>query len=519
MLEWSVGEITKKWAKLTPDKVAFICDDKPATYKQLNDNANRVAHYLQEKGLKKGDRIAALTRNCEEMLDVFFAAAKLGLILVPMNFRLYSKELEYQLNNAGVRLLAFHDSFTDNVEPVRSSTKVEEFIYIKSGASDAPGCPEWATDFNDILKDFSADEPVVDEPVSLTDPITILYTSGTTGAPKGAVLTHLQTYFKNFQIMTYANMAEDDVYLSTLPLFHSGGLYIQTVPTLCRGATAVTFQQLDPRSFCQAIEKYKVTMILALTSIWRIIIRSGELEGIDTSNLKFVLGGGERTPVNMYHELEKYGIKMQTLFGQTENSCMMVLPKKDMYDKMGSIGLPGFFTDLWIQDAEGNRAAPNQVGEIVGRGPVVMDGYWNMPEMTAAAITNGVLHTGDLGYQDEDGYFYIVDRAKDMYRSGGENVYPAEIEKLLSEHPKISDVSIIGVNDEKWGETGKAFIVPKEPNDLVAIDEIHEFLAGKIAKYKWPSHVQILDELPMTASGKIKKVELKEKYGATLNTE
>jgi fatty-acyl-CoA synthase len=186
---------------------------------------------------------------------------------------------------------------------------------------------------------------------------------------------------------------------------------------------------------------------------------------------------------------------------------------------MGSIGLPGFFTELWIQDAEGNRAAPNQVGEIVGRGPAVMDGYWDMPEMTAAAITNGVLHTGDLGYQDEDGYFFIVDRAKDMYRSGGENVYPAEIEKLLSDHPKISEVSIIGVNDERWGETGKAFVVPKKPGDVISIEEIHEFLGGKIAKYKWPSHVQMLSELPMTASGKIKKVELKEKYGATLNME
>jgi fatty-acyl-CoA synthase len=188
---------------------------------------------------------------------------------------------------------------------------------------------------------------------------------------------------------------------------------------------------------------------------------------------------------------------------------MMMLPKADIMRKAGSIGLPGFFTEIWIEDSNGRRLPPGEIGEIVATGPTVMTGYWNNPEKTRETIVNGVLHTGDLGYTDKDGYFYIVDRAKDMYRSGGENVYPAEIEKVLCEHPKIENVSIIGVPDDRWGETGKAFVVCKK-GDTITKDEIYSYLDGKVARYKFPTHIVLVDSLPMTSSGKIRKSALKE---------
>jgi len=249
-------------------------------------------------------------------------------------------------------------------------------------------------------------------------------------------------------------------------------------------------------------------VIFALTTMWRLILQSKALDNIDVRSVRYVLGGGERTPISLLNELAEKGLYMQQGFGQTENSAMMILPKNDIIRKEGSIGLPGFFTEIWIQDMDGNKIQPGVIGEIVATGPTVMSGYWNLPEKTKETIVDGVLHTGDLGYMDEDGYFYIVDRAKDMYRSGGENVYPAQIEKILIDHPKIENVTILGVPDDKWGEVGKAFIVCKK-GERITKEETHEYLSGKIAKYKFPAHVEMIDDLPMTATGKIRKSELK----------
>lgn len=516
-MEWDVGCIIRKRAMITPEKTALIYEDDPVSYKELNDKTNQFARFLQEKGLKKGDRISVLLLNCPEFLEVYFAAAKLGLIFVPLNFRLVGPELEYQLNNCGSRLIVFHDSFARNLQSIRPDIQVEEdkYLFVKTGLPDCPDCRDWAVDYNEAIKEMPSEEPKPEEPVEFDDPLAIMYTSGVTGDPKGAVLSHEQTYFKNFQIMLYTDMRADDIFLSQLPLFHSGGLFISLTPTFCRGATFIMRQSFKPEDFVADIEKYRATIVFALTTMWRFVLQSGALDQVDVSGVRMVLGGGERTPLSMLDQLVKKGLYMQQGFGQTENSAMMVLPKKDMQRKKGSIGLPGFFTDIWIQDEAGRKLPPGEIGEIVASGPTVMSGYWNMPEQTAEAIVNGVLHTGDLGYRDEEGFFYIVDRAKDMYRSGGENVYPAEVEKVLIDHPKIANVAIIGVPDEKWGETGMAFIVV-EKGEILTKEEILAFLDGKVARYKFPRHVKFLDELPMTASGKMKKVELKEKYGTVL---
>ncbi|MCP4682565.1 MAG: AMP-binding protein, partial [Desulfobacterales bacterium] len=437
-------------------------------------------------------------------------------IVVPLNLRLVGPELKYQLNNCGARMLVFHGKYTPLIEKIKDDIQVDKdkFHYLKGTDTDIPNCPDWAVPYDGIVSDFPDTEPVLEEFVLLDDPLGIIYTSGVTGNPKGAVVSHNQTFFK---IMSLSDMPMSGlVFLTQLPLFHSGGLFISLTMCVGRGTTMILRQNFDPVRFCLDIEKYKANVVFALTTMWRFILDSGKLDEIDKSSIVMSIGGGERTPIALLDRLKEKGIVIQVGFGQTENSAMMQLPREDVERKQGSVGKPREWTDAWIEDQEGNRLPPNEIGEIVAIGPKVMSGYWDMPEETAKTIVNGVLHTGDLGYMDEEGYFYIVDRAKDMYRSGGENVYPAEIEKALYDHPKIQNVAIIGVADDKWGETGMAF-VQTENGENVSKEEIHAFLEDKVSKYKYPSHIKVIDELPLTATGKIKKSDLKKEYGVRLN--
>jgi fatty-acyl-CoA synthase len=512
-VEWEVGVILRKRAALAPDRTAVIYEGRPVTYRELNEGTNRCAHMLLKKGIKKGDRVGLVLLNCVEFLETYFACAKLGAILVPFNWRLVGPELAFQVNDCGTRFLIFHDSFLGNIDPIRKELKVDKnkFLCMRSGSPGLPTCPDWAEDYEELVRDEPSTEPIPESRVLFDDPLSIMYTSGVTGRPKGAVLSHRQTYFKNFQVSIYTDGRTDDVVVAQLPLFHSGGLLIVATPSLCSGMTLVMRTGFDPDEFASDIERYRGTIVFALTTMWRMILETGKLDRIDVSSVRCVVGGGERTPPSLVDELTKRGLYMQQGFGQTENSAMMLLPKEDIFRKRGSIGKPGFFTHVWIAGPDGKPVPRGEIGEIVAQGPTVMDGYWNLPEETARTLVGGVLHTGDLGYMDEEGYFYIVDRAKDMYRSGGENVYPAEVEKILAGHPKISNVAIIGVPDDRWGETGMAFVLP-QPGERIAEQEVLDFLKGKVAKFKYPKHVRFVDELPLTASMKVKKGQLKERF-------
>jgi fatty-acyl-CoA synthase len=516
-VRWNIGLLLKKKATSTPNKEIIIFEDRRITYKEFNDAANRVAHYLQSLGMKKGDRVAAITLNCPEFIALYFAVAKLGLVLVPLNFRLVGPEIEYQINNSGSRMLFFHDAFIPNFEKVmgRLTVDKDKYVFINTLKSDKP-CPDWAVRYDEKVPKFPSTEAQPEEPVYLEDPLAIIYTSGVTGAPKGAMVNHNQTFYKVMNTTMGGHTTPNDVFLAQLPLCHSGGLFICLTPCFARGMTLVLRQGFDPNKFAEDIGTYKATTVFALTTMWRFILETGKLDSVDTSSVRTTLGGGERTPISLIEALAQRGLFMQQGFGQTENSAMMALPIEDYKRKQGSIGRPGMFSEIWIEGPDGSPLPANEVGEIVAYGPLVMSGYWNMPEKTAETIVGGVLHTGDLGYVDDEGYFYIVDRAKDMYRSGGENVYPAEIEKALSDHPSVQNVAIIGVPDEKWGETGKAFIVC-QPGQTITLEEVHQFLEGKVARYKYPQRVEILSALPVTSSGKIKKAELKNMEGVRLD--
>lgn len=512
-MKWSVGKILSKRAVLTPDKTAIYFEDRPIAYQVLNQEVNRLADLFKAKGLRKGDRIAVDLMNCPEFIACYMAAAKLGLIFVPLNFRLIARELEYQLNQCHCRLLIFHDVFTARIDPIRHVIGVEKdkFICLSTHAKDAPVRPTWAMDYHQALLGRKATEPEIDSPIDLDDPLLILYTSGVTGNPKGAVITHGQTYFKCFQIINYTDMRQDDIFQSQAPLCHSAGLCAVVTPALCRGATLLMRHHFDAATFTRDIKKYRATIVFGLTTMFRFVLETGLLDTLDTNSVRIFYGGGERTSQKLLDQLAEKGVNLLVGFGQTENSAMVLMPEWAAGKKPGAMGLPNFFTELWIEGSHGEKLPAGEIGEIVAIGPNVMKGYWNMPTETTQAIVNGVLHTGDLGYMDEDGFVYMVDRAKDMYRSGAENVFPAEVESILIDHPKIDAVAIIGVPDEKWGETGKAYIQCK-PGEWITIEEVHGFLAGNVARYKYPTLMETVDALPTTVWGKIKKAELKQRH-------
>ncbi|MFP4475490.1 MAG: class I adenylate-forming enzyme family protein [Desulfatibacillaceae bacterium] len=509
---WDVGKIIHKRALSTPNKSAVIFEDQPYTFSDLNRGANRFAHYLNSQGMNKGDRLVILSLNCPEYLEVYFACAKLGIVLVPLNWRLVGPELDYQINDCQARMCVFQDAFLANVDTIRGSLPVDadKYVYMKGIMPGLPGCPEWAGDYAAVVSGMPETEPEPTEDVYMEDPLAIVYTSGVTGAPKGAVLSHGQTYFKNMQVALYTRGGPDDVVLAQLPLFHSGGLFIVATPSIMGGTTMIMRAGFDPNQFAEDIEKYRANVVFALTTMWRFILDSGKLDQVNTASVHSVVGGGERTPKHLFDELAKRGLYMQQGFGQTECSAMTVMPKEDIQRKMGSVGRPGFFVQIWVQDARGNPLPPGEIGEIMARGPTVMSGYWNLPEKTREVLVDGRLNTGDLGYMDEEGFLYIVDRARDMYRSGGENVYPAEIEKVIVTHPKVANAAIVGVPDEKWSETGMAFIQPLTGQE-VSEKEIRDFLQGKVAKYKYPMYIRFVDDLPLTATMKVRKAALKEK--------
>jgi fatty-acyl-CoA synthase len=292
-------------------------------------------------------------------------------------------------------------------------------------------------------------------------------------------------------------------------MFHSGGLLVEAAPVLYKGGTLIIKKRFRSHEILEAIQKYRVTLLEMAATVYQFMFQECDLTQYDLSSIRCYFTGGERVPKAMLQEYYRKGITISQIFGQTEASTITFLSPDDAILKIGSVGLPVFHGEVRIVDKTGKDASPGEVGEIIIRGPTLMSGYWNRPDLTAETIRDGWLYTGDLARMDEEGYIYIVDREKDIYVSGGENVYPAEIEKVLHTHPKIFDAGIVGVPDEKWGEVGKAFIVLK-PGETMGNGEVFEFLKGKVAKYKIPKYAEYIEELPKTASGKIQKFLLQD---------
>jgi fatty-acyl-CoA synthase len=292
------------------------------------------------------------------------------------------------------------------------------------------------------------------------------------------------------------------------PMFHSGGLIVESAPVLYKGGTIVIKRRFSPIEILETVQRYGVTILELPATVYQFMLNECPIESYNLSSLRCCFTGGERVPVHLLKELAKRGLVVSQIYGLTEASTLFWLPIEEAQEKMGSVGHPIFHGQVRIVDKEGNPVNEGQSGEVIVKGPIVMSGYWGRPDLTNEVIKDGWLHTGDLARVDEEGFVYIVDRSKDMFISGGENVYPAEIEKVLLSHPSVADAAVVGVDDRKWGEVGKAFVVPKG-GSTVTKEELTAFLAESLAKYKIPKYIQFMDELPKTASGKIQKYLLK----------
>ncbi len=507
----NIGQWVTKWASLNPDKPAIIYEGNTFTYKGLNERINQTAHMLRRVNIGKGDRVGVLMYNTYQLVEIFFALAKIGAILVPLNTRFVSAELGYIIKDSGLKALAFGEAFVGVVEPLSKTLPIGRECYLCLGKH-----PAWAKSYEDaVAAEQSVSEPLVDDPAGGEDPIIIMYTSGTTGAPKGAVLSHRKTFFNALNANIYYGITPSDIMLAPRPMFHSGGLLVELCPMMYKGGTLIMKGRFSPEEILIHVEKYKVTILEIAATVLRFILEQCDVGKYDLSSLRVCYTGGERVPPALLDDYAKIGITVSQIYGQTETSTLTWLAPEDATRKRGSVGKPVFHGDVRIVDKDGKQVVPGEIGEIVVSGFIPMNGYWGKPELTEGTIVDGWLHTGDLAKTDDEGFFYIVDREKDMYISGGENVYPAEIEKVFLDNRKILNVGVCGIPDKKWGEVGIACVVLKD-GETMTEEEAIAFCGDRLARYKIPRVVRFVKELPINAAQKIIRKKLKEEYLETL---
>lgn len=502
----NVGNWMSRWSSLRPRKCAIIFQGKDFSYGELNSRVNRLCHLFLRLGVKKGDRVAVLLSNCHQYIEAFFALSKIGGILVPLNFRLVGSELLYIMNDSGAQTLVFGEEFVDLVTSINQECSIERGRYISVGKT-----VPWALNYEEEIGTESHEEPKTDESIGGEDAHILMYTSGTTGLPKGAILSHRKTFFNALNADIYYGLTSDDTMLVSRALFHSGGLLVEAVPMLYKGGTIVLKRRFRPEEILEVIQQYRVTVLEAPATLYKFILEECDLRKYDLRSLKCCFTGGERVPPSLLKEYQERGITISQLYGQTETSTITWLPVSDAVRKLGSVGIPVFHGDIRIVNKAGADVKPGEVGEIIVSGCITMSGYWGRPDLTEEQIKDGWLHTGDLATIDEEGFIYIVDREKDMFISGGENVYPAEIEKVYLENQKILNVAVVGVPDKKWGEVGVAFIVLKDGENM-SEEEALQFCKGKLARYKIPKFVRFVKSLPMTAAQKIMRNRLRKEY-------
>ena len=497
----------QRWADLNPDKPAIIFEGEKITYSELNRRANRACCWLQSLGIEKGDRVVAILNNCPEFLELFLACARLGAIFVPLNFRSVAAELDYFLKNCRPRLIVFGSEYTAAVNALDLKNSMP--LILLSAVGKVAIRPD-VLNYNSESAVFDGQRPFLTHSLGPTDPEepqVIMYTSGTTGLPKGAVLSHRKTFFNCLNADIFFKLHVDDIMLIILPLFHSGGLFIQASPTIYKGATLVIHSKFDPRKFYQDIERYKVTKFLGVPTVYNALVNVDPQERGDISSLKVCAGGGEKTTLALFEKCREAGLTFRQVMGQTETSILLWASEQDSFHKPGTVGRPVFHADVNIVDKNGRAVKPGEIGEIVVKGSIMMKEYWQDPVRTGATIKNGSLYTGDLARMDEDGYFFLVDRARDMYITGGENVYPAEVERALKELPEIEDIAVVGIPDETWGEVGHAFVIRKPVANLNAEDIIN-FCKERLAAFKCPRKITFCKGFPRTSLGKVLKREL-----------
>ncbi|MCA9734452.1 MAG: long-chain fatty acid--CoA ligase [Deferribacteres bacterium] len=487
-----------RWALYTPNKLALREYQRSLEwrYGELNERLDALAHFLKDEWqLKKGDRIAVFSKNNAEYVFLFFACVKLGVILVPFNFRLMPREIDLLLGDAEPNVLLYENEFEQQMHQLQSIGKAKLFSL-------------------DLITPFLTDK-LEEKPIPTTaqhaesDTVMILYTSGTTGLSKGAIITHKMLFWNSVNTALRLDINSSDHTQSYAPFFHTGGWNVLLTPFIHHGASHTLLPGFDPEVILELMQEERTTLLFGVPTMMQMLADSPLFKDADLSSVRYAIVGGSPMPIPLINIWHKKGIAIRQGYGLTEvgPNCFS-LHQDDAIRKRGSIGFPNFYIQAKVMDDYGIECSDNTVGELWLKSPVVTPGYWRNDEATIASITDGWFHTGDMVTRDEDGFYFVVDRKKNMYISGGENVYPAEVEAFFYTHPAVKEVAIIGVSDDKWGEVGKAFVVLCE-GMAVSSDELFEFVRGRLAKFKTPKYIEIVNEIPKNEAGKIDRKKLK----------
>jgi fatty-acyl-CoA synthase len=496
----------------SPDAEALVDarTGKRYNYREFNERANQVANFLQQEiKFQKGDRLCILAQNSMEYWEIFFGAQKCGGIFSPLNWRLVAQELVGLVKDLTPAVLFFDSDMVDVVSELRKEAAVKHWISMDSKGLDN------SLVYEEAIKDVDTNPPNIVK-LSYEDPMGIVFTGGTTGLPKGAMITYKHVAFNT--LSTIRDILPGDVYINHLPLFHVGGLYVYAIPLFILGGKVIQMKRWDLDVLTDIINKEHPSFFFAVPTQYRMLMNHPNFKSIDFSSVRFLTSGGEPLPLDIIKTYrETHSVKFKQGFGMTEvgPGCFALDPW-DAERKIGSIGTPNFFIDAKVVNPDtGKVCSENEVGELLFKGPTVTAGYWNRPELNKTLLDEqGWFKTGDMVYFDSEGYFYVVDRIKDMFISGGENVYPREIERILEQHPKISQVQVIGVADPKWGEVGRAIVVLKLGQKATQ-EEVIAFCRGKLAGFKIPKSVVFTDSFNpyISGAGKILKRELKKDFG------
>ena len=512
----NLGHLLAKRALLTPHREAYVDShsDVRLSFRELNERCNRLANALLDHGIAKGERVGLLLMNSAEFMEAYFALAKVGAVVVPLNWRLVPDELEFILKDSGTTRLVFGDEFLDAVAELHARgerTDIVQWLQV----SGARPLASFATAYEAFRDASSPSEPSESRDQAGVracddDMLYIMYTSGTTGLPKGVVHTHATAIWALLTISVNADYHDGDRYLSPLPMFHVGAL-TPIALNVYLGATSIVMRAFDPVLAWQLIERERVTIGLAVPAMLNFMLQVPDFDRFDRSSLRWIMTGAAPVPVALTQRYAELGISILQIYGLTEScgpACLM--DAENALRIPESTGKAFFHTDVRIVDEHGNTCPPGVAGEVVIRGPHVMREYWNRPEATAETLRDGWLYTGDVAVMDAEGYVSIQDRIKDMIISGGENVYPAEIEGILMTHPGIVEAAVIGQASETWGESPMAVVVRKDASVTEA--DVIEFCRGRLAGYKRPKSVAFVDVIPRNPSGKILKRVLRERF-------
>lgn len=490
--------LTKR-ERYTPDYEAVIdlATENRYSYRDLNRRANNLATVLQrDYSLKAGNRVAVLSKNRMEMIDLFFACGKLGVIMVPLNFRLPAPAIEELLHDCDPSLLVYSAEF----DAIAASAKKKKIIPKGFPIEGKENSVEQI-----VLADQSAPKIHI---AKARETAMILYTSGTTGKSKGAMISWRQIHWNSINSEIGLELTSKDCAIVNTPFYHTGGWHVLFTPLIHHAGKIILQSEFDPAESLKIIKKERITILFGIPTMLKMIMDEESFSDTDFSSVRYAICGGEACPIPVINRYKEVNIPIRQGYGLTEAgpNCYS-LPAEDAIRKEGSVGFPNFHIGVKVVANDGSEVEQGEIGELWMKGPHVFNGYWNNPEATNETLENGWVKTGDLFRQDKEGYFYIAGRKKDMYISGGENVYPVQVENVIYEHPAVSQAAVIGVPDDQWGETGCAFVVLKDQETLTS-DELKTYCRDYLAGFQCPGHVIFQDELPLGHSNKIQKKEL-----------